>query len=99
MINYTDSDDALTFTIRVVPRASNSKIVGEINGALKIRIAAPPVDGAANAEVIKLLAKAFGVGKSSIEILSGHASKIKQVRIKQAKAGKLVQMSGTSENM
>ncbi|HKY28541.1 MAG TPA: DUF167 domain-containing protein [Pyrinomonadaceae bacterium] len=68
--------------VHVVPRASRSEIVGEHNGALRVRIAAPPVDGAANEELVRTLARAFKIPKRDIEILSGHTSKLKQVRIK-----------------
>ena len=74
----------LILDIRVIPRASKTQIVGMHDGALKVRIAAPPVDGAANAELVKLLAKAFGVSKSSIEIISGETSKTKRIRISGA---------------
>ena len=46
-----------------------------------MRIAAPPVDGAANAELVRTLARAFGVKRSAIEIISGRAAKTKQVRV------------------
>lgn len=81
MINYVAKDNAVIFTVRVVPRASKSEIVGEHDGALKVRIASPPVDGAANAELIKLLAKTFSVPKSAVEIIGGQTSKTKQIRI------------------
>lgn len=81
MIQFTEKGDGLIFNVRVVPRASKSEIVGEFGGALKVRIASPPVDGAANVELIKVLSKKFGVAKSAVEILSGHASKQKQVRV------------------
>jgi hypothetical protein len=74
--------DGIVLNIRVVPRASRSEIVGLHDGALKIRIAAPPVDGAANAELIKILANTFNVAKSNVEIISGVASKTKQCRIR-----------------
>ena len=45
MINLAEKDGAIIFNVRVVPRASKSEIVGELDGALKIRIASPPVDG------------------------------------------------------
>ena len=67
--------------VRVVPRSSRSEIVAFVEGILKIRIAAPPVDGAANAELVKVIAKAFGVSKSSVVILSGESSKTKRIRI------------------
>ena len=76
-----EKDGAVTFDVRVVPRASRSEIVGIYDGALKLRIASPPVDGAANAELIKLLAKGFGVAKSNVEIISGTTSKTKRVRV------------------
>ena len=65
----------------MVPRASRSEVAGVIDGVWKVRIAAAPVDGAANAELTKLLAKAFKVGKGSVEIISGETSKLKRVRI------------------
>ena len=81
MIEYSEKDGALRFKVQVVPRASRSEIVGEHNGALRVRIAAPPVDGAANDELVRLLSRAFGVKRSAIEITSGQASKTKQVRV------------------
>jgi uncharacterized protein (TIGR00251 family) len=81
MIKFTEKDNAIIFTVCVVPRASKSEIVGELDGALKVRIASPPVDGAANAALVKLLAKTFGVSKSNIEITGGQTSKTKQIKI------------------
>lgn len=86
MLKFTQKDGSVILTVRVVPRASKSEIVGEHDGALKVRIASPPVDGAANEELIRLLAKSFAVAKSAVEITSGHSSKTKQVRIKGAGA-------------
>lgn len=81
MINYLEKDGVLTFKVRVVPRASRSELVGEHDGALRVRIAAPPVDGAANDELVRLLARAFDVPRSAIEIAAGHAAKLKTVRV------------------
>ena len=67
--------------MRVVPRASKSEIVGEYDGALKVRISAPPVDGAANAELTKILSKKLNVPKSAVGIIGGQTSKQKQVLI------------------
>jgi len=90
LIKYSEKHNAVIFCIRVVPRASKNEIVGELGGALKVRIAAPPVDGAANAELIKFLAKTFGVAKSQIEIFSGESSKTKQIKITDAAPEKLL---------
>lgn len=92
MINFTEKDGFIIFTVKVVPRASKSEIAGCYDGALKLRIAAPPVDGAANAELIKLLSKSWGVPKSSVEILSGQTAKLKQVRIAGVASGAFRQL-------
>lgn len=81
MIEVTEKPDSLFFSVRVIPRASRSEIVGEYDGSLKVKLASPPVDGAANAELIKLLAKKFDVPKGDVEILSGETSKNKRIKI------------------
>jgi len=81
VIRFIEKEGSFIFDVRVVPRASKSEIVGELNGALKIKLKSPPVDGAANAELIKILAKKFGVAKSAVGILNGQTSKQKQIRI------------------
>ena len=89
MIRFSEQNGSIVFTVRVVPRASKSEIVGAHGETLKMRIAAPPVDGAANEELIKTLAKYFEVPRSSIEIVNGATSKTKQVRITNGNAEKL----------
>ena len=81
MINFTEKDDAIIFAVRVIPRSSRSEIVGEFNGALKVKLISPPVDGEANKELIALLAKSFHVSKNDVEIIGGQTSKLKQVKI------------------
>lgn len=76
------------------PRASRSCITGEFDGALKIRLAAPPVDGEANEELIRFLAKLFAVSRQQVTIASGQTSKNKLVRIEGIQideAGKIIQ--------
>ncbi len=72
---------AARIRVRVKPRASKSRILGLREGALEVAVAAPPVDGEANAELIRTLAAAFGRGKSAIEIISGEGSRSKLVSI------------------
>jgi uncharacterized protein (TIGR00251 family) len=93
VIQYSEEDCGLTFAVRVVPRASISKIVGEYNGALRIRIAAPPVDGAANRELIRVLAKNFKLPQNAVDIVSGLSSKSKIVRIQGADAASLKRLT------
>jgi uncharacterized protein (TIGR00251 family) len=67
--------------IYVQPRASKTVVVGEHDGAIKIRLAAPPVDGAANAVLTEFIAKRLGLAKSSVRIVGGAASRRKLVEI------------------
>lgn len=70
-----------TFSIRLQPRASKNEIIAMEGGGFKIRLTAPPVDGAANEALIRFLADTLSVTRSQIEIVSGHTSKNKIVRI------------------
>jgi len=72
---------AITITVQVQPRSSGDGIAGLHEGRLKIRISAPPVDGKANERLTEVIAKALGVSKSSVEIIKGHTSRLKTVRI------------------
>jgi uncharacterized protein (TIGR00251 family) len=72
---------AARIAIRVQPRASRSEVVGTYGDAIKIRIAAPPVDGAANKELIAFLAKRLGLSKSAVQIVKGAQGRDKLVEI------------------
>ena len=91
-MNIVEKSGSIGFAIRVVPRASKSEIVGEYDGSLKVRISSAPVDGAANAELIRLFAKHFSVAKSDVEIVSGETSKNKKVRIANLSASKFQEL-------
>lgn len=80
MIDYSEKNGALSFKVLASPR-SRTEIVGEHDGALRVRLKAAPVDGAANEELIRILAKAFDVPRTSVQIVSGHSSKRKLVSI------------------
>ena len=70
-----------TISVRIQPRASKNSISRMEGGSFKIRLTAPPVDGAANEALIGYLAKALAVSKSSVEIVSGHTAREKRIRI------------------
>ena len=93
-LEIIEINGGITFSIRVVPRASKSEIVGESEGILRIRISAPLVDGAANDEVVRVLAKAVGVAKSNLAIVSGQTSKTKRIGIVGVSAAQLQKMLG-----
>ncbi|MGA9524281.1 MAG: DUF167 domain-containing protein [Myxococcaceae bacterium] len=67
--------------VLVQPRASRSRVVGEHDGMLKIQLAAPPVDGEANSELVALLARLLGVPKRLVTLVSGETSRRKRVRV------------------
>jgi uncharacterized protein (TIGR00251 family) len=81
LIEHSVKDGKLTFRVQVVPRASRSEVVGEHNGALRVRIAASPVEGAANDELVRTLAKTFSVPTSAVKIVRGQTSKLKTVSV------------------
>jgi len=94
MLRYTEADGSLIFTVRVAPRASKSAVAGERDGALKVRVAAPPVDGAANEELVKTLAKALSVPTRAVEIVSGHSSKTKTMRVSGVELRQILHLAG-----
>jgi uncharacterized protein (TIGR00251 family) len=67
--------------VRVQARAQRDEVAGARAGALLIRVSAPPVEGRANAAVCRVIAKAIGVAPSRVELLRGHGSRDKVVRI------------------
>lgn len=67
--------------MRVIPRAGRSELAGLRDGALLVRLAAAPVDGAANDELIALVARALGVPKRDITIVRGERSRSKRIRV------------------
>ncbi len=71
----------LEVAVRVTPRASRSELAAGSDDHLAARLAAPPVEGAANAALIELVAKAFGVPKRAVCLVSGERSRLKRVRI------------------
>lgn len=66
---------------RIIPNARKTELAGEYANAVKIKLSAPPIEGKANAELIKYLSKSLGVSKSSITFVSGETSKDKMLEI------------------
>jgi uncharacterized protein len=81
MIPYSIKAGQVVFKVHVVPGSSRSEIAGSHNDSLRVRLAARPIEGAANKELILILAKTFKVAKSSVTIVSGHKTRAKQVSI------------------
>ena len=72
----------LILHLYVQPRASKDEIIGPHGDRLRVRITAPPVDGRANAHLLRLLAKAFGVTRGQIILLSGERARDKRLCIR-----------------
>ncbi len=86
MIHFTAKDGDITFSVRVQPRASRSGMAGEMDGVLKVRLNSPPVDGEANDELVRLLAKIFSIPRARISLLSGQTSRSKLIRLEGVSA-------------
>jgi uncharacterized protein (TIGR00251 family) len=80
--NITDASRGAAFTVRIVPKANRTEIVGiQEDGTIKIRLMAPPVEGEANEELIHFLAEFLGVKDSEVEILAGANSRKKLITV------------------
>lgn len=75
------SETSVTLRVKVIPRSSRSDIVGFQDDVLRVRLTSPPVDGAANDELVRLVAKRTGVARSDVELTSGLTSRNKTLRI------------------
>ena len=73
--------DGCIITVKATPRARKSEVSGADPEWLRVRLQAPPVDGKANAELIALFAKTFGIPKRSVELLTGDTSRLKRVKL------------------
>jgi len=81
MISIHDTPDGASFAIKVHPRARKNAITGELGGALKLSLTAPPVEGRANEACIEFLANLLKVPRSSVTIASGQSSRRKVIRV------------------
>ncbi|HAT2610066.1 TPA: YggU family protein [Kluyvera intermedia] len=81
MSTVTSCDDGLVLRLYIQPKASRDSIIGLHGDELKVAITAPPVDGQANAHLVKFLAKQFRVAKNQVLIEKGELGRHKQVKI------------------
>lgn len=81
MLDLKQDEGGVTIKVRVQPKASKNETAGFLDGALKIRLTAPPVDGAANKACIEFMARLLGVPKSRVAIVQGHTGRNKTIRV------------------
>ena len=80
-INTQTHEHSITFFAKIVPGSSKTAITGTWDHMLKLKVSAPPEKGKANTCIVKFLAKALGVKKQDVQILSGHTNPIKQIQV------------------
>jgi uncharacterized protein (TIGR00251 family) len=80
-LDLRDAGDGFTLRVRVQPRASRDALSGEREGALVVRLTAPPVEGAANEALVRFLGKALGVAPSAVRVVSGTTGRNKIVSV------------------
>lgn len=78
---YDATDDGVTLRVHAQPGGGRSAVMGRHGGALKVKVAAPPVEGRANAAVAELLARTFGLKAAQVELVSGDTSRSKRFRL------------------
>jgi uncharacterized protein (TIGR00251 family) len=81
--------DAVRFTVRVQPRAVRAGVAGVHAGALKVRLTEPPVDGAANAALVVLLAELLHIPRRAVEIRGGASSRTKMIEVHGVEAARV----------
>jgi uncharacterized protein (TIGR00251 family) len=97
LIEVREDGRGLSFLVRVQPRASRDEIDGEWQGALRIRLNAPPVDDRANEALKRFLAERLNVPVAAVRIASGQRGRLKRVEIQGAKAAQVRAMASFSE--
>jgi hypothetical protein len=80
-VGYAERDGAVLVPLKVVPGASRSRVVGVLGDRVKVAVASPPEQGAANDEVCRVLAALLGVKPSAVRVTAGHGSPRKTVSV------------------
>jgi uncharacterized protein (TIGR00251 family) len=89
VLSIHETTSGVTLTIKVQPRARKNALIGELGGALKIAVIAPPVDGRANDGCVTLLAAALKVPRSALTITSGQSGRVKVIHVQGMSAEEL----------
>ncbi len=91
MIPIKDHPLGASFAVRVHPRGSKTAITGTVGDALKVALAAPPLDGRANVELVEFLADVFSVPRAAVQVVTGERSRNKVIRVAGRTAAELEQ--------
>ncbi len=93
-LEIRESEGAVSFAVRVAPRASRDAIEGEWQGALRVRLTAPPVDDRANEALRRLLAGRLNIAISAVRIVAGDHSRTKRIEIRGVRAVQILALMG-----
>ena len=93
-LRVEERDGALRVRVHVKPRASKSRVVGVREGALDVAVAAPPVDGEANSELVRTLSRRLGVARQAVSIVSGTTGRSKLVSVEGVTRAELLARLG-----
>lgn len=97
MIEVSERDGSVVFAVRVTPRASRDAIEGEYQGALRVRLTAPPVEDRANNALRRLLAARLNVPVSAVRIVGGEKSRNKRVAVAGITTAQVISLAATAE--
>jgi uncharacterized protein (TIGR00251 family) len=95
VIEIRENSGGVSFGVRVVPRASRDAIEGEWQGALRVRLTAPPVDDRANEALRRLLADSLNIATSAVRIVAGQHSRTKRVEVRGVSAAQVLALVRT----
>jgi hypothetical protein len=97
-VEIREHNGETTFAVRVAPRASRDAIEGEYQGALKVRLTTPPLDGRANEALRRLLAESLNVPLSAVRIVAGEKSRTKRVAVMGASRAQVSALFGARQS-
>jgi uncharacterized protein len=97
VIDISERDGSVSFSVRVTPRASRDAIEGEYQAALKVRLAAPPIEDRANDALRRLLATSLNVPVSAVRIVGGEKSRNKRVSVAGVTRAQVVALTVAAE--
>jgi uncharacterized protein (TIGR00251 family) len=86
---YERTEEGVLLRVRVIPRATRNQVSGLHDGALKIRLTAPPVEGKANKALCSFLAKSLNLAPQNIQVVSGETSRQKRIYVRGVKLSDL----------
>jgi uncharacterized protein (TIGR00251 family) len=93
-VDIRESDGVVTLRVRVQPRSSRDQVGGVRDGALLVRLTAPPVEGAANAALARVLGRALSLPPSAVQLVHGSRGRDKLVRVEGTTATQVLALAG-----